>query len=182
VGAVAIKRRTTSILIVTEHGFGKRSELDEYPPKHRGGKGVITLRVTDKTGKMVGIKEVLESDDIVVVTAKGVIIRQPAKEIRMVGRISQGVRLIRLEAGDEVGDVAVVPSEDEKEEAKEEAAVQQGEEVKQTSQTSQTSLFEPVVTAEGKPPAGKAKGGKAEKKPAGSKASQKKSGGKGKKK
>jgi len=119
VGAVAIKRRTTSILVVAENGFGKRSHLEEYPQKHRGGKGVITLRVTDKTGNMVGIKEVLENDDIVVVTAKGVIIRQPAKEIRMAGRITQGVRLIRLEPGDQVGDLAAVPSEEEKETGKE---------------------------------------------------------------
>ncbi len=119
VGAVAIKRKTTSILVVAQNGFGKRSLLDEYPQKHRSGKGVITLRVTDKTGKMVGIKEVLENDDIVVVTAKGVIIRQPAKQIRMAGRITQGVRLIRLEPGDQVGDLAVVPSEEEKEEPKE---------------------------------------------------------------
>jgi DNA gyrase subunit A len=183
VGAVAIKRRTTSILIVTEHGFGKRSGLDEYPQKHRGGRGVITLRVTDKTGKMIGIKEVTETDDIVVVTSKGVIIRQPAKAIRMIGRISQGVRLIRLEPGDQVGDVAVVPSEEDKEETKEEtkepAADQPGEEGKESPQP---SLFEPAVTAEGKPPAGKAKGGKAEKKPAASKAGKRKSVGKAKKK
>ncbi|HYQ87967.1 MAG TPA: DNA gyrase subunit A [Bacteroidota bacterium] len=179
VGAVAIKRRTTSILIVTEHGFGKRSELDEYPQKHRGGKGVITLRVTEKTGKMIGIKEVLETDDIVVVTSKGVIIRQPAKEIRMIGRISQGVRLIRLESGDQVGDVAVVPSEEDKEEMKEAAAPQPGGE---TEQAPQPSLFESTATASGKPPAKKSKGGKNEKQPTAPKSGQKKSGGKGKKK
>jgi DNA gyrase subunit A len=117
VGAVAIKRRTTSILVVAQNGFGKRSELDEYPVRHRGGKGVITLRVTDKTGKMVGIKEVLDNDDIVVMTAKGVIIRQPAREIRMAGRITQGVRLIRLESGDQVADLAAVPTEEAKEES-----------------------------------------------------------------
>jgi DNA gyrase subunit A len=116
IGAVAIKRTTTSILIVTENGFGKRSELSEYPAKHRGGKGVITLHSTEKTGKMVGIKEVLENDDVVVVTTKGVIIRQPAKEIRMAGRNTQGVRLIRLESGDQVADLAAVPSEDAKDE------------------------------------------------------------------
>ena len=119
IGAVGIKRRTTSILVVAENGFGKRSELDEYRVSHRGGKGVITLRVTDKTGKMVSIKEVLNNDDVVVVTAQGVVIRQPAREIRIAGRNTQGVRLIRLEKTDQVAAVAAVPSEDEEPETKE---------------------------------------------------------------
>jgi DNA gyrase subunit A len=119
VGAVAVKRKTTSILVVAEHGFGKRSELDEYRVSHRGGKGVFTIKATDKTGKMVAIKEVLENDDIVVVTSQGVVIRQPAKMIRMAGRNTQGVRLIRLDGGDRIAAIAVVPSEDEKEETTE---------------------------------------------------------------
>jgi DNA gyrase subunit A len=116
VGAVAVKRRDTSILVAAENGFGKRSELDDYRVSHRSGKGVITLRATDKTGKMVAIKEVLENDDIVVVTAQGVIIRQPAKQIRIAGRNTQGVRLIRLEEQDKVTAIAAVPSEEEAEE------------------------------------------------------------------
>ena len=115
IGAVAIKRQKTSILVVASNGFGKRSELDEYRVSHRGGKGVITLRVTEKTGQMVTIKEVLDNDDIVVVTTQGVIIRQPAETIRVAGRNTQGVRLIRLDEGDKIADTAVVPSEDEKE-------------------------------------------------------------------
>jgi DNA gyrase subunit A len=117
VGAVAVKRKTTTILVVAEHGFGKRSELEEYRVSHRGGKGVFTMKATDKTGKMVAIKEVLENDDIVVVTSQGVIIRQPAKTIRVAGRNTQGVRLIRLDGSDKIAAIAVVPSEDEKEEA-----------------------------------------------------------------
>lgn len=112
VGAVAIRRTKTSILCATENGYGKRSELDEYRVSHRGGKGVITVRVTDKTGKMVAIKEVNESDDIVVVTTQGMIIRQPATTIRLTGRNSQGVRLIRLDEADEIAAVAAVPSEE----------------------------------------------------------------------
>ena len=114
VGAVAIKRKTTTILVVAEHGFGKRSELEEYRVSHRGGKGVFTMRATDKTGPMMAIREVLDNDDVVVVTSKGVVIRQPAKEIRIAGRNTQGVRLIRLDSGDRVSAVAAVPSEDEK--------------------------------------------------------------------
>ena len=113
VGAVAIRRKSTSILVVAEHGFGKRSELDEYRVSHRGGKGIFTMKATDRTGKMVAIKEVLETDDIVVVTAQGAIIRQPAKTIRVAGRNTQGVRLIRLDAGDKIAAVAVVRSEEE---------------------------------------------------------------------
>jgi DNA gyrase subunit A len=116
VGAVAIRRKSTSILVVAEHGFGKRSDLEEYRISHRGGKGVFTMNATDKTGRMVAIKEVLENDDIVVVTAQGLIIRQPAKAIRMAGRNTQGVRLIRLAQGDKIAAVAVVPPEVEKEE------------------------------------------------------------------
>lgn len=114
VGAVAVKRKATTILVVAEHGFGKRSELDEYRISHRGGKGVFTMKATEKTGKMVAIKEVLENDDIVVVTAQGVVIRQPAKTIRIAGRNTQGVRLIRLESGDKIAAVAIVPSEEDK--------------------------------------------------------------------
>ncbi len=113
IGAVVIKRRSTSILVVAENGFGKRSELDEYRVSHRGGKGVITFRVTEKTGNMVAIKEVLGNDDIVVVTTQGVIIRQPAKTIRVAGRNTQGVRLIRLESNDKIADTAVVPAEED---------------------------------------------------------------------
>ncbi|MDI6767800.1 MAG: DNA gyrase subunit A [Bacteroidota bacterium] len=117
VNAAAIKRRKTSILVVAEKGFGKRSELEEYRVSHRGGKGVITLRVTDKTGSMVALKEVLDNDDIVVVTVQGVIIRQPAETIRIAGRNTQGVRLIRLDEDDKIADTAVVPAEEDKIEA-----------------------------------------------------------------
>ncbi|HUL43953.1 MAG TPA: DNA gyrase subunit A [Bacteroidota bacterium] len=121
IGAVAVKRQSTSILVVSEHGYGKRSELDEYRVSHRGGKGVFTIRVTEKTGSMVGIKEVLANDDIVVVTTQGIVIRQPAKTIRVAGRNTQGVRLIRMEGSDKIAAIAVVPSEEEKESGVEEA-------------------------------------------------------------
>jgi DNA gyrase subunit A len=113
IGAVALRRSGTSILIATEGGYGKRSETGEYRVSHRGGKGIITVKTTDKTGKMVAIKEVLETDDIVIVTEKGIVIRQHASEIRVAGRNTQGVRLIRLDTGDTISDVAAVPSEEE---------------------------------------------------------------------
>ncbi len=113
VGSVALRRNGTSILVATQGGYGKRSETEEYRVSHRGGKGIITVRTSEKTGKMVAIREVLETDDIVVVTTNGIVIRQHASEVRMAGRNTQGVRLIRLEAGDGISDVAAVAAEEE---------------------------------------------------------------------
>jgi hypothetical protein len=117
VGAVALRKTGTTILVATEKGFGKRSETDEYRVSHRGGKGIFTVKTSDKTGMMVAIREVRESDDIVVVTSGGIVIRQHASEIRIAGRNTQGVRLIKLDQKDTVSDVASVMSEDEDPEA-----------------------------------------------------------------
>jgi DNA gyrase subunit A len=114
VGAVALRRSGTTILVATDRGYGKRSETNEYRVSHRGGKGIITVKTTDKTGRMVAIREVVEKEDVVVVTSGGIVIRQHASEIRVAGRNTQGVRLIRLDEGDTISDVAVVmPEEDE---------------------------------------------------------------------
>ena len=113
VGAVALRRSGTTILVATEKGFGKRSETDEYRVSHRGGKGIITVRTTEKTGKMVVIKEVVHGEDVVIVTSGGKAIRQHVSEIRVAGRNTQGVRLIRLGGNDSVADVAAVMSEDQ---------------------------------------------------------------------
>jgi DNA gyrase subunit A len=113
IGAVALRRTGTTILVATEKGFGKRSETDEYRVSHRGGKGIFTVKTTEKTGRMVAIREVLESDDIVVVTSGGIVIRQHASEVRLAGRNTQGVRLIKLGEGDTVSDVASVMAEDQ---------------------------------------------------------------------
>jgi DNA gyrase subunit A len=113
VGAVALRKTGTTILVATEKGFGKRSETEEYRVSHRGGKGIFTVKTSDKTGMMVAIREVREADDIVVVTSGGIVIRQHASEIRVAGRNTQGVRLIKLDEKDTVSDVASVMSEDE---------------------------------------------------------------------
>jgi len=112
VGMVTLRRNDTTILVATERGYGKRSEAEEYRVSHRGGKGIITVKVSDKTGPMVTIREVTDTDDVVVVTTNGMVIRQNAKDIRVAGRNTQGVRLIRLEEGDDVADVAVVVAEE----------------------------------------------------------------------
>lgn len=113
IGAVNLRRKGTTLLVATQKGFGKRSRENEYRISHRGGKGIITVKTSDKNGKMVAIKEVLDTDDVVVVTTEGMIIRQHAADIRVAGRNTQGVRLIKLKDGDSVADIAVVIAEEE---------------------------------------------------------------------
>jgi DNA gyrase subunit A len=115
IGVVNLRRKGTTILVATEAGYGKRSEEEEYRVSHRGGKGIITMKTSDKTGIMVAIKEAVETDDVVVVTTNGMVIRQHASDIRVAGRNTQGVRLIRLQEGDAVADVAIVMAEEEEE-------------------------------------------------------------------
>jgi DNA gyrase subunit A len=115
VGAVNLRRKGTTILVATQKGFGKRSEEDEYRISHRGGKGIFTVKASEKTGKMVAIKEVVDTDDIVIVTSDGMVIRQHAADIRVAGRNTQGVHLIRLKEGDSIADVAAVVAEEEEE-------------------------------------------------------------------
>jgi DNA gyrase subunit A len=123
IGMVVLRHTGTTIFVATEKGYGKRTALDEYRPTGRAGKGVITVSTNEKIGKMVAIKETLGNDDIAVVTTKGMIIRQHVKDINVLGRNTQGVRLIRLEPGDTIADVAVVPAEEE-----EEALIEKGKE------------------------------------------------------
>jgi DNA gyrase subunit A len=113
VGAVVLRRSDTTILVATEKGFGKRSETEEYRISHRGGKGIFTVKTADKTGRMVAIKEIKEKDDVVIVTDRGVVIRQHASDIRVAGRNTQGVRLIKLDVADLISDVAAVPADDD---------------------------------------------------------------------
>lgn len=112
VGLVAVKRPGTSILVVTDKGFGKRSELDDYRITRRGGKGVITMKSSEKNGSMISIREVVDNDDLMIITTKGIMIRQNMGEIRVMGRNTQGVRLIKLHEGDTISAVASVVGED----------------------------------------------------------------------
>ena len=100
----------TQLLIVGQNGFGKRTLLSEFRLTHRGAKGVISMKVNEKTGKVVGILKVSDTDDLFVITARGVIIRQPVYQIRLIGRNTQGVKLIKLDPGDLISDITVVPS------------------------------------------------------------------------
>lgn len=109
--------QNTHVLIVGENGYGKRTSINEFRLTHRGAKGVISMKITEKTGKVVGIVKVQEEDDLIVITSKGMIIRQPINSIRVIGRNTQGVKLIKLEPGDTISDITVVPpsSSDESE-------------------------------------------------------------------
>ncbi len=113
IGMIVIKNATT-LMVVTEKGFGKRSEIEDYRLTKRGGKGVITVKTSDRNGKLIAMKEVNDSDELVIITTGGMVIRQSVSELRVMGRNTQGVRLIRLNEGDDIADIArVVPEEDE---------------------------------------------------------------------
>ncbi len=110
---MVVLRRDATLLVVTEHGLGKRSELGEYRVQHRGGKGIITLKRTDKTGRIVALKEVLPDDELMMITRHGIIIRVPVEGIRVIGRNTQGVKVMNLDQADSVVDVARVVKEEE---------------------------------------------------------------------
>jgi DNA gyrase subunit A len=112
IGMVVVRRDAT-LLVVSEKGFGKRSELSDYRVQKRGGKGIITLKKTDKTGPIVALKEVIPDDELMMITRHGVIIRLPVDGIRVIGRNTQGVKVMNLDSGDAVVDVARVVKEDE---------------------------------------------------------------------
>lgn len=112
IGLVAVQRQSATILVVTDKGFGKRSDLGDYRITGRGGKGVITIKANDKVGKLISIKEVTDSDDLMIITNKGILIRQKMKEIRVMSRATQGVRLIKLGEGDIISSIANVVEED----------------------------------------------------------------------
>ena len=111
VGMLIVKREGT-ILVATEKGYGKRTEVLQYRTQTRAGKGVLTMRCTDKTGKMVNIMEVVDSDDLIVITDLGVLMRQPVKAIRAIGRVTQGVRLVKLDDRANISSITRVISED----------------------------------------------------------------------
>ena len=111
VGMLVVRREGT-ILVATEKGMGKRTDVIQYRTQTRGGKGVMTMRCTDKTGKMVKIMEVVDSDDLIIITDSGVLMRQPVAAIRTIGRVTQGVKLVKLDEGTSISSITRVISED----------------------------------------------------------------------
>ncbi|MGI6718929.1 MAG: DNA gyrase subunit A [Bacteroidales bacterium] len=109
VGMVCLPPDTENdILVVSTNGFGKKSVLDDYRITNRGGKGVITMNITDKTGKLIAIKDVNEKDNIIIITKSGLLIRMPVSQMRTIGRATQGVKLIKIKDDDEIASVTQV--------------------------------------------------------------------------
>ncbi|MCY3546187.1 MAG: DNA gyrase subunit A [Gemmatimonadetes bacterium] len=113
VGMVVVRRPDETLLTATEHGMGKRSEIGDYRFQARGGLGVINLKVSGKTGPVVAVRAVTDDDQLMVITRNGVVNRQPVSDMRVIGRATQGVRLVNLDEGDSVVDVARVVGDDE---------------------------------------------------------------------
>jgi DNA gyrase subunit A len=116
-GMIAIENpQTTNVLVVTQNGMGKRSDVEDYRITNRGGKGVMAMNVTEKTGKLVAIKEVDDTNDIMIMTKAGITIRLSVKDLRVLGRVTQGVRLINIDAKDSIASIAKVDYVEEIEE------------------------------------------------------------------
>ncbi|MDC1373095.1 DNA gyrase subunit A [Flavobacteriaceae bacterium] len=115
VGMIAINDTSSEILVVSENGYGKRSSIEDYRITNRGGKGVKTISLTDKTGKLVAIKNVIDSDDLMIINKSGIAIRMAVDSLRVMGRATQGVRLIKVREDDSIAAVAKVMKEDDPE-------------------------------------------------------------------
>jgi len=113
IGMIAVDDMESNILVVSENGYGKRSSLEDYRITNRGGKGVKTISITDKTGNLVSIKNVTDEDDLMIINKSGVAIRLAVEDLRVMGRATQGVRLINLKGNDSIAAVAKVMREDE---------------------------------------------------------------------
>lgn len=113
IGMIVINRPDSQVLVVSENGLGKRTEYSEFRLTRRAGKGVISMNVTQKTGKVVGLLTAFDTQDLVVMTTNGVLIRQNVSDIRIIGRNTQGVKLIRLDEGDSIADITTVTRDDD---------------------------------------------------------------------
>ena len=111
IGMLVIKREG-SILVVTDKGFGKRTNIDDYRTQNRGGKGVITIKTTEKVGNLIDIMEAIDGDDLMLITDQGIMIRQPVEYIRIIGRNTQGVKLARLDEGTKISSATRILKEE----------------------------------------------------------------------
>lgn len=114
IGMISVNNSDTTVLVVSEKGYGKRSDIDDYRVTNRGGKGVKTINITEKTGQLIGIKDVTDNDDLMIINKSGLTIRMNVSDLRVMGRATQGVRLIKLNEEDEIASIAKI--EDVKEE------------------------------------------------------------------
>ncbi len=116
VGMISVNNQETTVLVVSEKGYGKRTDIDDYRITNRGGKGVKTINVTDKTGELVAIKGVTDENDLMIINKSGIVIRIGVESLRVMGRATQGVKLITLKDNDEIASVTKVERQEEEEE------------------------------------------------------------------
>ncbi len=129
VGMIAVNSEESNVLVVSENGYGKRSSLDDYRVTNRGGKGVKTINVTDKTGGLVAIKEVTDEDDLMIINKSGIAIRMAVSDLRVMGRATQGVKLINIKGDDSIAAVAKVAHEEEVDEELSDDQIENGTEI-----------------------------------------------------
>jgi DNA gyrase subunit A len=116
IGMISVNDMESNILVVSENGYGKRSSLEDYRITNRGGKGVKTISITEKTGHLVSIKNVTDEDDLMIINKSGIAIRMAVEDLRVMGRATQGVKLINLKGNDSIAAVAKVMKEETSEE------------------------------------------------------------------
>ncbi|WP_395802645.1 DNA gyrase subunit A [Daejeonella sp.] len=126
VGMIAINNPEVTVLVVSENGYGKRTDIEDYRVTNRGGKGVKTINVTDKTGELVAIKDVTDNDDLMIINKSGIVIRIGVSDLRVMGRATQGVRLITLKGDDSIASIAKVEHEEEEDEIAEDGTIIEG--------------------------------------------------------
>jgi len=131
VGMIAVDNPEATILVVSEKGYGKRTDIEDYRVTNRGGKGVKTISITEKTGDLIAIKNVTDADDLMIINKSGIVIRIVVSGLRVMGRATQGVRLINLKGNDEIASVARIDHEEEEEEVVE-GEIVEGEEGTET--------------------------------------------------
>ena len=115
IGMVSVNDMESNILVVSSNGYGKRSRLEDYRITNRGGKGVKTISITDKTGDLVAIKNVDDTNGLMIINKSGIAIRMAVKNLRVMGRATQGVKLINLKESDSIAAVAKVVHEEDEE-------------------------------------------------------------------
>lgn len=117
ISLTAVRHEDAQVIVVGERGYGKRTQVESFRKTKRGAKGVIAMNTTDKTGPICAILEVSDEQDLVVMTVNGILIRQPIRDVRMLGRNAQGVRLIRLDDGDQIADITTVTRDEDTDES-----------------------------------------------------------------
>jgi DNA gyrase subunit A len=145
IGMICIDDMNANVLVVSEKGYGKRSDIEEYRVTNRGGKGVKTINITDKTGHLIGIKSVTDANDLMIITKNGIAIRMNVSDLRVMGRATQGVRLINIQDTDSIAAVTKVDHEDEVD------AIVEGAEPEGVSPDAVTPSDEATAPTEDKP-------------------------------